>query len=1085
MTPPPSSIARPRLIRLLSARWKVAVLSAPAGYGKSTLAAQFAGRRSTLWCRLREEDRDAAHLLGTLLAAGLRLRSPVGRRTFALFETRRDMERDGGLLTSSLLDELRPDRSERFIVLDDLHVIAEARASLRWIRALIEDSDPRVRFLLTCRGECPVPLARFEMLGGVTVLRAEDLEFTVEEQTRLLHRGFRLRLDPSEEAALREELGGWAAGLVLAAQRLRGAASAALPAAPALEGADRLAGLLGFLAEEVIATLPEDLQKDLCRVSLLEDLDRESVAALLGAARSDALLHEIARRDLFVRTLPDGAGTARFHPLLRDHLRRRLAIEVGEAGRGRLLARLARHWLRRGRPERAIRALADAGRPEEAVGLFESVASAADPARARESLRPIAADLLARGAGSARFSPWLCLHAAYQARDLGRLDEADVRAREASRLFSDRRLHDQAARAFAMDANLSIMRGRLHETLLEADRLLARLPRSSRAARGLVLLHQGNLRLHAGEPAPARALLEQGLRLLRGCGHAVEEADAAVWRASVEFTEGRWDVFLLWAGRALPIFRRGGYAGRAETLLINMAEACTYLGDEEKALAYLDEAGALNARSGIRQNRTYKALGRARALSEKGVFEEAARLFERAREAAAAFGPPIAIHQADLWEGVLERRRGRLARARELLDAAASAFTRLESPAWATLACMERGLVVGLQGRADEALRELRASARSSRRFGDRKELARNALYEARVLQASGRPFAAALKRALRGLAEGDHLVTLRKEADLAVPLVSQWAAAGAGRPDALFERIVAAMPAAVRARVEAPAPGRRAAARRATAPPCVRIRMLGGFDLSVNGKAVTLPRQAAKAMIAYLALHAGRLVRREALAETLWPGAGAASSRNRFDVTLSAARRALEPDAAARGPFRIIVAEGGMCRLARGVVRSDLEEFEEAAKACRPILEALSRGAGGARSMTDPREARSAIARVRSAVAAYGGELLPGFAPSPWADAERERVRDRAHRLMIALGTLALALGRHDEALEAARRVLADDPLSEEAVRVLLRALAAQGDRAMMLRSYRRFARRLIRELGTAPSPETRALAREIAAGA
>jgi len=1089
MTPAAFAIARPRLLARLAGSWRAAVLSAPAGYGKTTLAAQFAARRRALWCRLHEEDADPARLLGTLLAAASHARPPMAPRTLALFESRRDMERDGGFLTASFLEELDPPRGERLVVLDDVHVLSDAQPAIRWLRTLMEESGPRVRFLLTCRGECPLPLARFETQGGVLVLRTEDLEFTSDEQAELLRRRFGVKVAAGEGSELQRAVAGWAAGLVLAGEHLRGTGQTALLSAGARSGA-RLGSVLDFLAEEVVSNLPADLQRDLFRVALLETLEPDAVEALLGKDRGRELLREIARRDLFVRMLPDGpAGSARFHPLLRDYLARRLREESGARALRQLVRRLARYWVRRKQPERAIRAFAESGFHDEAVRLLDSV-SAEDGGEVH-SLRAIALDLVANAGGTHAASPWLAYHAACGARNLGRLEEAAALAREATDLFVKGKAPERAARAFAVETNIAIMTGRINEPLRSAARVFAALPKRARAARGLFLLQEGNLRLYAGEPARARALLEEGVRLLGASGRRVEEAEGAVWRAAVEFTQGRWDVYLLWAGRALPIFRRSGYAGRAETLLINMAEAHTYLGEEEKALAYLDEARSLNARSGIRQNRTYEALGQARAVMECGRFAEAPPLFAAAREAAASFGSPIAAPQVDLWEGVLERRLGHHERALERLDAALGAFARLEAPAWATVARMERGVALGLARRTGEALRDLREAARSSRTLGDRKELARNALYEARVLQVAGRPFAAALRRALKGLGDADYLVALRKEADVSAPLVA--AALASRRRDALVERAVAAMPAEWRARIAAGLPcagaapaaarvRRPAEARAAASPtPAVCVRVLGAFDVEIGGAPVSFPRRAAAAMIAYLALRLGQSVRREALAESLWPGAGPDASRNRFDVALNAARRALEPHAAARGPFRVLVAEGGLCRLERGAVRTDLDAFEQAATACRPVLARLS--GRGARRL-DPREARAAIEKVRAAAALYGGELLPGFVDAPWAEAERERVRDLAHRLFVGLGALSVTCGLADDAVVAAERVLADDPLNEEAERTLLGALGLRGDRAAAVRSYRRFARRLRREFGAAPSPETREIVRGIVAG-
>src|SRR6185503_19814193 len=104
------------------------------------------------------------------------------------FEAQRDMERDGAVVTASLVDELAPARGRRLIVFDDLQWLDEAPAATRWLARLIEATDPAVAFLVTCRGECPLPLERLDLHGGSLVLRAEDLRFTPDEQSRLLRR---------------------------------------------------------------------------------------------------------------------------------------------------------------------------------------------------------------------------------------------------------------------------------------------------------------------------------------------------------------------------------------------------------------------------------------------------------------------------------------------------------------------------------------------------------------------------------------------------------------------------------------------------------------------------------------------------------------------------------------------------------------------------------------------------------------------------------------------------------------------------------------------------------------------------------
>ncbi len=1077
-------LPRPRLLHQLAGPWKVASLAAPAGSGKTTLAAQWCEGRPTLWCALHPEDRDAAHLLGSLLAGGSRMKPPLAGRTAGLFQSRRDMERDGGLITASFLDELIPRRGgSRVVVLDDVHVLDGARRTLDGLRRLIEESGPRVRFLLTSRGAPPLPLARFRVMGGVVELTGRDLDFTDEERGRLLARVYGLRPTAETRAAIRS-VGGWAAGLSLAARKLHTTGRApqrpdASP--PSVHGES---GAFAYLAEEVFSALPPALRRSLARASWLPDLDATGLRLMLGDGEATRLLREVRRRDLFV-SAPAGE-TPRFHPLFREFLRAR---QEGGRPKGPVLARIVRHWTAQGEASRAVEALVQCGEIDEASRRFDRAARGDRGDPWTPALQGVAAELRHALENAGRpTSPWLILQEALASAREGKFDAALRTMGVAVRSFLDRRDWNGAALAFKARALYGRHNWRLREQIEEGHRLLKRLPPRARQARGRVASDLGELWLHAGEPARSRRALADAARWVGR--RSVDHAQVGVRQAMVEFTEGRWDVYLRYAGRAIPFYRRAGFLTQVQSLHLNMAEAHTYLGQEEAALGHLDQARSLEPRVRASPHAALEALGRGRALSDAGRAREASRAFREARarfgSEAAALGPL----QVEVWEGVLERRSGRLARADRMLARAVEGFTRLNASSWRVLALMERALVLGLTGHSSQALRDLAAAARVTRRMGDRKELARNSLFEARVLQVSGKPFRPALRRALRELLREDYLVLLRKESDVALPLLD---ASSRARADAgLMARVMAGAPGSVverLARVATRAPGRNrgpargatalASHRRAADP--IEVRLLGALEVQVGSRRVRFPRRASQLLIACLALKRGQPVLRESLAEWLWPEVSEAAGRNRFDVTLNAARRELEPQALARGPFLLLHSEGGRCRLLVPPSSLDVVRFEERARECEPLLARLARtpwlpGTDLARA-----EAVSAVRQFEEAVAAYGGDLARELPDADWIVGERERLRERHHGLLLGLGAAALATRRPDRAAEAALRVLGDAPLHEEAHRLRLRALAQRGDRATLLREHRDFVARLARELDVAPGPETATLFREL----
>lgn len=1067
-------IPRRRLQRLLSGNWKVAVLSAPAGYGKTVLAGQLMGGRDALFCRLRSEDARPAHLLGTILAAAESIRRPVGTHCRELFAVHRDFERDGGLLTAALVRELIPPRGTRWIVLDDLHAISNAPEALGWLRHLILETGPRVRFLLACRGECPLSLARFDLMGGSIVIKAADLAFDANEVSRFMGGLFPKPIAESRQSGLLAGLGGWPAGLALLS---RIASRGPVPVQPSLQTveSEEQAKILDYLTQEVLAPLPSRLRRALYRASILEELDKALLRKLLGGRDADWLLSELKKHDLFLA--PTGESVPRLQALFRDALRRELRRWEGAKEENRLLEIAASHWKKVGRASAAIGAQLEAGRPDLAAALLEAAAGETDVSHSAEfphlALRILRTEKLGQGLAS---FPRLLVNAAHAAQRERQFDDAISYLRIARENFLLQGLTVEAAGAFRNEGTLSTMTGTARESLREGRTALRSLSEEAKVARGLFLLEMGQLELHLGRPARARACLRSAGLLLAGGGYDREVSQAAERQAEVYFTAGHWERYLAETLPALRYYQRAGFITRAQSLLINRAEALIYLGREEQARLTLDEAASIAERSMAPYLRAHEAIARARAASEMGSFGEAAALFRLARESVDRYGTPFAGFQLDLWEAVFERRRGKLVLAARGLQRAQDGFARSGSTAWESLARMEAGLVRGLQGDTDGAINALQQSLLTTRRHGDLKEEAANYLYRAAGLRRANRPCVDSLLASLRILEQEDYLVFLRKEARLVTPILRE---AIKRRPgSAILARAARTLPAGLKIDFATP---RKAAARRqmrTRSGASLTIRLLGGFDLRHGAERRVLPRRACEILLAHLCLRRGP-VSRETLAEAIWPGASADASRNRFDVALSAIRRVLEPEAGPRGPFRILSSQAGFCALSKGTVVVDVERFESAADRCEPWRRLLR-----VRSHSDPapfrlKDARDAMRDLKAALELYGGELLSGRDLDPWLLTARERLEERRMGLRLALGQLAHTMGRMQDAITSAESMLADDPLCEPAIQIYLRSAIAEGRRDAALAAYRRFARLMERDLGVPPSPETQALVR------
>ncbi|HVK01928.1 MAG TPA: BTAD domain-containing putative transcriptional regulator, partial [Armatimonadaceae bacterium] len=239
-------------------------------------------------------------------------------------------------------------------------------------------------------------------------------------------------------------------------------------------------------------------------------------------------------------------------------------------------------------------------------------------------------------------------------------------------------------------------------------------------------------------------------------------------------------------------------------------------------------------------------------------------------------------------------------------------------------------------------------------------------------------------------------------------------------------------------------------------------VQLFGGLHaVRQPGEGITRFRShKSGALLAYLSLFPRRSHTREALADLLWPEADTATGRINLRTVLSALRREMEPDSIPAGSVLVTVGHRDV-GLAPAAVETDVERFERAVRAA-------------GRPPATPDEKALLLAE---AVALYDGPLLPGFYED-WAVAERNRLAALYGDALGQLSRLRERAGDPAGAEELSRRLLAADPLSEEAHVSLIRLRAAAGDRVGALRQYQELERLLEERLGVEPGPEVRTLA-------
>lgn len=586
--PRPALVARPHLVARLDTALDapLTLVSAPPGFGKSTLLAAWAanqaaptlasGTTTVAWISLDRLDDELTRFWGTIAAALDMARPGLGAGALALLESPQIPPPQR--LLEVVLRDLSTVPGRAIIVLDDYHLI-EAAPVHESVAMFVDHLPAHVHLALATRSDPPLPLARWRVRGCLAELRAADLRFTTSEVAAFLRSTMGLDLPVETVHALEERTEGWAAALQLAALSIRDRADAAT-------FIDRFAGshraVVDYLAEEVINRQSPEVQTFLLRTSVLERLSAPLCAAVLEPAHdtvaaaspaSQLMLDHLERANLFVIPLDEERRWYRYHhmfaEMLRDRLQRTQPALVAE-----LHCRAAR-WYRAARFDAdAISHLLSAGDHAGAADVIAGVAEETlwEHGDARTLLRWIAAlpeSIILADVRLALIRIWALL-ASIQ------FDAAEERAAELEQALSRYTSQDRDTMIGELAAIRSIaarVQGYVSRAIELAGIALDRLPSGDPtiahtiAAMNLIDAYsmQGDL-LHAEQaaaelrPAPsARSLIIPLIGMLS--------------RAGLRRDQGRLAEALAIAEETLRLTEQRGASGRPLTAMIHLALA--------------------------------------------------------------------------------------------------------------------------------------------------------------------------------------------------------------------------------------------------------------------------------------------------------------------------------------------------------------------------------------------------------------------------------------------------------------------------------------------------------------------------------
>ncbi len=678
--PRPGLVSRSRLIERLNEGLdhRLTLISAPAGFGKTTLLAEWlaispAHERPTGWVSLDATDDDPGMFWSYVIAALQTVQVGVGANALALLELPQPPPIES--ILASLINEITTIESDFALVLDDFHVI-DAPSIHSGVAFLLDHLPPRMHLVIASRSDPSLPLARLRVRGESTELRAVDLRFTHEEAAAFLNEAMGLDLSAADLATLETRTEGWIAGLQLAALSMRERADVS-GFIQAFAGNNRY--IVDYLVEEVLRGQPERVRDFLLQTSILDRLSGPLCDAVTGQHDGKAILEALERGNLFVVPLDDTRHWYRYHHLFADVLRTHAMDQ--QPDQVSIRHQRAGDWYERnGHRADAIRHALAARDYERAASLVELTAvgmlGSSQEATLYGWLKALPDDVV-------RQRPVLSVNHAFTSFGREGLDAAEARLKDAERWLGPESnggkprdappgemvVIDEAGFR-SLPGTIAVARAYRAGALGDVDgivsyarRALDLLPESDDLWRGAAAAVLGIGFWTRGDLEPAYRSFAEGKARLEVAGYTQFQITSVHILAEIRIAQGRLREAERIYDQALRLAtEQSNPIWGTSDLYVGLSELYRERNDLDEATRLLEKSRALGEHAGLMDTRHRWHIARARISAAQGDLDGALDLLDEAeRQYVGGADPdlhPIAALKARVWVA-----QGRLAEA--------------------------------------------------------------------------------------------------------------------------------------------------------------------------------------------------------------------------------------------------------------------------------------------------------------------------------------------------------------------------------------------------------------------------------------
>ncbi|MGH2621895.1 MAG: BTAD domain-containing putative transcriptional regulator [Anaerolineales bacterium] len=1023
-----TSLHRERLVDAIHANIprKLVAIAAPAGYGKTTLLADFGANTelTVCWARLSQADWDIMRFTQVLAASLQRhFRRLKGQPDLAALATA-SPEAVALAFTAAISDNI----TEAFVIaLDDVHLLNQSKPALAFLDRFLQELPEQVTVIAAGREVPEISLARLMADRDLAGFGPQDLALTRAELIELTQRQRSTPLSDFEIDRLLEESRGWVTGIVMSGTVAdRGLGSLVNAGRPMM---------FEYLASVVLNQQPDELRRFALDAAVLPIMTEEACNVVLGRDESKRLLNQLVRKALFVTASEGTLRTYEFHPLFREFLL--ASLEGADPKRiVDLRRRAANYHLAKGSLEQAVDLLFEAGSIGQAGNTAERFARELFESGRVQTIERWVERFRAEGAAV----PNLKLVLVNSHRNRGDLSSAERLLREVGDTIGPRPSRDLRARYETTRGYLAYQLGD-HAMALEAadrvDRLFAQ--RANRYYQGLGKNIRALALAHGrSEFVTAEQFGREAVELLTMAGN-----EFYIWAAlndlmSIQDAQGKALEANRTRERALSLARKIGAPLPLAVALGNRAMGAHQEGDYELSLDLGREAlkHARQAASPLRE--AISLLRQADVFNDIGLALQAAELYGQALTILTELDNVEWIRYACMQTSVLHRRRGGAGLAHEWLRRALLADERKIQPPEIRV----QFAALEIQAAPQQAMKTIRSVMKreSSPLEANEVTLAQYFLACAEFKLVGADQAVERLREAITqaGRTGTEQVIAAELRFD---PEMRTFAAAHFGA-DPTFS--------VIRSRIELLESLER---RHEITPeiepegPQIEVRALGSSRILVNGLEPRELKPLTREILFYLVDK--ERVRRDKLMEEFWPDQSSGRQVTSLHTAIYGIRSCLGKDS--------IHFDGTVYHIDPATpLVYDVAQFEKAVLVAERLLPG------------DPR----LLFALTEAVRSYQGEFHPEL-DRLWVDERRRTLELKYLDLLAAYSEEALVRDRPTEAVDILRQAIRLNPLRDDTNRSYLEALGRLGRRSELVAHYQEYVRQLRQELGLDPPPD------------